>query len=204
MARFPHAKRVRLSSPLQNQFVETIRPFIRTDFSLPLKRRHYKDDIHLEPYKPAILHLAGGKRKGIHEPLGRCVGREHQVCCAMKEVSPLSLETPLPSETIRAIEFIRSTPDDQIREIWGFQPRSAGDLVRSCASAQAKWNACIPESISAAPGKFQTVAAKQLLHQLNVGGAAWMDQFAYGFPTTGKLSQISLSPQGGNPLIAPH
>ena len=182
---------------MQNQLVATIRPFIRAAFSLPLKRRHYDDDVHLEPYRPAILHLAGGQRKGIREPLDRCVDRKHHVCCSLQEDSTLSLETPMPSETIRAIEFTRSTPDDQIRRIWDVQLRAAEDLVRSCAPAQAKWNARIPESISAASGKFPTVAAKQLLRQLNFGVEAWIDQFAYGFPIAGKRSQISLSPRGG-------
>ena len=109
--------------------------------SLPLKRRHYNDDIHLVPYKPEILHLVGGQRKGNHELLDRGVDWEHHVFCAMQEDSPLSLETPLPSETIRAIEFTRSTPDGQIRRSWDVQLRAAEDLVRSCAPAQAKWNA---------------------------------------------------------------
>ena len=102
----------------------------------------------------------------------------------------------MPSETIRAIEFTRSTSDDQIRRIRDVQLRAAEDLVRSCAPTQTKWNACVPGSISAAAGKFQTVAAKQLLHQLNFGGAAWIDQFAYGFPIDGKLSQAFLFPRG--------
>ena len=123
---------------MQNQLVATIRPFIRAAFSLPLKRRHYDDDVHLEPYRPAILHLAGGQRKGIREPLDRCVDRDHHVCCAMQEDFPLSLETPLPSETIRAIDFVRSTPDGQIRRIRDVQLRPSGELVRTCALAQTK------------------------------------------------------------------
>ena len=170
---------MRFTSPLQNQLIGTIRPFVRTAFSLPLKRRRYNDDIQLDPYRPALLHFAGGQRKGTHEPLGRCLDRKHHVWRALQEDFPLSLETPLPSETIRAIEFTRSTPDVQIMRIWDVQLRAAEDLVRSCAPAQTKWNACVPESISAASGKFQTVAAKQLIHQLNVGGAAWIDQFAH-------------------------
>ena len=96
----------------------------------------------------------------------------------------------MPSETIRAVEFIRSASDDQIRRIWGVRLRAAEDLVRSRAPAHARWNARIPGSIPAASGKFQTAAAKQLLHHLNVGGAAWIDKFAYVFPIDGKLSHV--------------
>ena len=40
------------------------------------------------------------------------------------------------------------------------------------------------------------MAAKQLLQQPNVGGAAWVGQFAYGFPIDGELSQAFLFPRG--------
>ena len=96
---------------------------------------------------------------------------------------------PLLSETIRAIDLFRSTPDGQIRRILDVQLREAEELVRTCALAQTKWNACIRGSISAAAGKFQTVASKQLLRQLNVGGAAWIDQFPHGFQITGTMSR---------------
>ena len=102
----------------------------------------------------------------------------------------------MPSETIRAVEFIRSASDDQIRRIWGVRLRAAEDLVRSRAPAHARWNARIPGSIPAASGKFQTAAAKQLLHHLNVGVSALIGQFAYGFPIAGKLSQAFLFPSG--------
>ena len=69
VALFPPAKRVRLTFPLENQLVETIHHFVRAVFSLPLKRRHYNDDIRLEPYRPALPRFAGGQRKGIHDPL---------------------------------------------------------------------------------------------------------------------------------------
>ena len=119
------AERARLSPPLQNQCAETIRPLIRAEFPLPLKRRRYKDDIRLEPCKPAILHLAGGQRKGVREPRDRCFDREHHVCCALKGNLPLSVETPMPSEAIRAIEFTRSTPGDKV---WRFGMFSCAQL----------------------------------------------------------------------------
>ena len=136
------------------------------------------------------------KRKGIHELLDRCRDRTHHVQCALKEDFPLSLEDPLPSETIRDVEFTRSTADGEICKVCDFQLHAAEELVRTRASAQTKWNARILGSIAAAAGRFQTVAAKQLLRQLNIGGDAWVGQFAYGFPITGTLSQKLLYPSG--------
>ena len=115
--------------------------------------------------------------------------------CALGEVFPLSSETPLPPETIHAIEFIRSSSDEEVRGTWASQLRAVEELVKLPTPEQHRWNASIPGSISAAAGKFQIIAVKKLLRQLGVGGEAWLGQFAFGFPITGKLSQRFLFPQ---------
>ena len=107
------------------------------------------------------------------------------------------------SGPIRDIEFIRSTSGGKIRRIWGVQLRAAEDLVRPCAPAQTQWNERIRGSISAAAGKLQTVAAKQLLRQLNSGGAACAGQFAYGFPIAGKMSRVFIPARGGFDSLLP-
>ena len=66
----------------------------------------------------------------------------------------------MPSGDLRDIEFTRPTPDGQIFKILDVQMQAAEELVRTRALAQTRWNACIPVSISAADGKFPTVAAK--------------------------------------------
>ena len=100
----------------------------------------------------------------------------------------------MPSETSGAVEFISPTPNGRILNIWDVQMGATEELVRICALSQSKWNARIPGSISADVGKFQTVVVKKLLRQLNVGGEAWLGQFAFGFPITGNLSQRFLFP----------
>ena len=89
--------------------------------SLPLKRRRYNDDVHLGPYQEAGLRLDGRTRKGIRELLDRCRGRMRHVRCALKERFPPAIETPLPSDTLDAIEFIRPADSDRVLEIWGVQ-----------------------------------------------------------------------------------
>ena len=154
----------------------TIHPFIRSAFSLSLKSRRYNDDFRLHPYKAAKLHLAGRKRKGMRDPLNSCRDRVRHVRCASKGRFPLSLETPLHSETLDSAEFIRSTPDGRILRIWDDRMRATSELVRSCALAQTKWNARIPGSITDASGKFQSDAIKQMMDQLNIGDADWIGQ----------------------------
>ena len=85
---------------------------------------------------------------------------------------PLSLETPMPSETLDAIEFTRPDDNNRILKIWGVQLRATEELDRSFSLAQTKWNACIPGPIAASGGKFQNVSPKQLTLHLNIGGSA--------------------------------
>ena len=158
------------------------------------KRRHYNDVIRMVPYKAAHLHLDGRRRKGIHEPIGRRRDRVRRVRCSLKENSPLSLDTPMHSETLSAIEVIRSTPDEQIRTIWDVQLRAAEEFARKCAMDQTKWNARIPGPIAAAGGMFRNVAAAQLFHQLNIAWSSRVGQFAYGSPITGTMARKYLFP----------
>ena len=167
----PHpAKRARLAFSCWPSEREAIRPYIRTDFPLQLKRRHYNDDVRPESYKASRLRFDWRQRNGIRELLGRCRDRARRLRCALGGNLPISLETPLHSETLRDIEFIRATPGDQICMMRDVLLRSAEELVRTRAQAQTKWNDFIPGSISAAAGKCQTVAAIHLLRHLNIGG----------------------------------
>ena len=108
---------------MQNQLAETIRPFIRAAFSLQLKRRRYNDDIRLVHYRPVLLRSGFGQREGVHEPL-TAVWIGNTTCGSPRKRTPLSTE-PLPSETIRAIEFTRSTPGGQNPEDLGFPSASS-------------------------------------------------------------------------------
>ena len=127
-------------------------------------------DFRPVPCKASRLHIECRHRKWISEPLESCRYRAHHVRCALRESLPLSSENPLPSETLRDIEFTRRTPGDQVRKIWDVQLRAAGNLVRSRALGKTKGDARSSGPIAAAAGKFQTVAAKHLLRHLNIGG----------------------------------
>ena len=132
---------------LRSQGVKPIPSFDRTFFSLPRKRRRYNDDVFLEPYKPAALHLAGGQRKGLREPLDWRRNYGQHVREAPKSRFPLSHVTPLPAETRRVAAFIRDTPPDDIVRLWDAQLSALDDLVKGCKLAQSKWDACIPEKL---------------------------------------------------------
>ena len=161
-------------------------PFVRSAFSLQLKRRHYNDDARLGPYNEGKLHLDGRGEFAnpwidfaIERAKSDAIRRRHFLFPTRRHA---------PSGTLDVIEFIRSADKDRVVKIRGVQLRATEGLARCCALAQTIWNARIPWSIAAADGNLQTVAGKHPAHHLNVGGSAWASQFAYGFPVVGSLS----------------
>ena len=78
--------------------------------------------------------------------------------------------------------------------IWEAQLSRVEQLVTSCTLAQSKWDACILPEILPAADHLKTVALKQLMKECGIGGSRWLDQFAFGFPIAGVLSQKHLYP----------
>ena len=107
----------------------------RTFFSRPRKRLRYNDDVYMGPYKPDVLHFAGGRREGIHEPMGDCRNCEHHVRDALKERFPLSHVTPLPAETRESAAFIRDNPPGAIIKVWDAHPSALDELAQGCKVA---------------------------------------------------------------------
>ena len=163
--------------------------FDRLKFALPRERSSYNDDIQLEPFCKADFSIAGQQRKGIHEPLSSCKSFDRHVRASMDERFPLSISTPLPHRLRNNALFCRDTPPARLLSIWETQLSKVEKLVSSCALAQSKWDACIPPELLPAAGRLKTVAIKQLMGVCGMGGTRWLDQFAFGFPITGLLSQ---------------
>ena len=102
----------------------------------------------------------------------------------------------MPSETSDPIEFIRSTDNDRVLEIWNFQLRETEELFRSCDMRTADQMECAHSWVDFyGLWGFQTDVAKQLMRHLNIGGSVWVGMFAYGLPIAGLLSQKYLFPR---------
>ena len=108
---------------------------------------------------------------------------------ALLEPFPLSIETPLPAHTVRAAVFVRDSPPDAVASFWSKQLQRLSALVKNSHPLQERWNRSIPPSLAPAAGKLNTVALSQLMDLCGIAGQRWVDQFAFGFPITGVLSQ---------------
>ena len=174
--------------------IATIGAF-RSEFGIPpVELSSYNDLLKIETYTAADLSFADRQRRGIHQLLEDSPSLEAHVARAMKQTFPLAAETPLPAITKKAALLIKKTPASSMIPFWEKQLRRLEQLVSDASAAQARWDRDIPSSLKPAAGKLKTVALKQLFQMTGIGGVAWLDQFAFGFPITGKLSQTSVYP----------
>lgn len=163
--------------------------FDRQNVQLPRQHRSYNDDVRVEAYEPPAMAYADKQRRGIHENLESCESTREHVSRALREPFPLSVETPLPQDTLDAAVFSRDCPPDRLRAFWANQLGRLEKLVQDSELAQRKWDSAVPDGITTAAGKLKTVALSQLMRQCGLGGQKWILQFANGFPITGELAQ---------------
>lgn len=108
---------------------------------------------------------------------------------ALKERSPQAQDIPLPTETKRAADFISDSHPRSAAGFWGKQLEWLSPLKKIPRSRQKQWDSAIRPVIKPGAGKIQDRMILDLSAQCGIGGARWMDQFAFGFPITGAMSQ---------------
>ena len=80
-------------------------------------------------------------------------------------------------------------PPDSVDSFWPNQLQRLSTLVDNSRHLQAQWGKFIPTALAPAAGNLNTVALSQLTDHCGIAGQRWVDQFAFGFPITGVLSQ---------------
>ena len=160
----------------------------------PATRKSFNDLLAIDSYEVAELSFADRQRKGIHSLLTDAPSFEAHIHAAMRQVFPLSADTPLPPPLKRAAELVKSTNPEALSQFWDKQLLRLEKLIADSAEAQREWDNGILLSLRPAAGKLKTIALKQLFSQAGIGGADWLGQFALGFPITGKLSQKGVYP----------
>ena len=93
-----------------------------------------------------------------------------------------------------SLAWATSADTDAIATSRGAQIGRSSSLVRGCLPTQEQWFNSTPESIRGEQARFQAVAYHQLMRHFDLGGADWVRQFIFGFPTTGILSQPGVFP----------
>ena len=86
-------------------------------------------------------------------------------------------------------------------DFWEGQLKRVKLLVDQAADLQQKWYQKADPRIHSATGKFNFISMMSLMGQYNIGGKSWLQQFVWGFPITGGLSQTGAYPT--DPKAAP-
>ena len=114
----------------------SIENFDRQHVQLPMRHWSYNDDVEVEAYRPPGLAYAGKLRRGIRENLESCASMREHVSRALREPFPLSVETPMPKDTLGAAIFSRDCPPGQLRSFWSIQLCKLEKLVLDSELAQ--------------------------------------------------------------------
>ena len=88
-------------------------------------------------------------------------------------------------------------------DFWEGQLKRVKLLVDQAADLQQKWYQKADPRIHSATGKFNFISMMSLMGQYNLGGKSWLQQFVWGFPITGDLSQAGVYPTGPKVTSAP-
>ena len=113
----------------------------------------------------------------------------------IKEDFYLAKDIPLPTELSESLRFINNSDPRAIRHWWNLQGERVESLVDELQETQLVWDARTPDCIAAATGKLKTVSLLALSLNFNLGGRDWAEQFTYGFPLVGDLSQDGVYPR---------
>ena len=134
-------------------------------------------------------------KKGLSPEILDSMSYQDHISKAMNSLFPLAMDTPLPAEITRSLEFMKTTDPKLILQFWDVQLNRLDQLIMDCSAKQSEWFQSAPKGIEGAQSRFQSVAYRQLLSQAGLGGEKWVTQMIFGFPTTGCFSQCVTFPQ---------
>ena len=170
-------------------------PSLSKEFTaLPVERDSFNDILIIDSFKAADLTFADRQRKGIHTLLEDAPSIKAHIAAAMRQEFPLAMDAPLPPSLQRTALLIKHSPEKSIIQFWDQQLLRLRNLVAEAVPFQKAWGDSISLKLRPAAGKLQTIALKQLFPLSGINGMDWLDQFAVGFPITGKLSQNQVYP----------
>ena len=172
----------------------SIRPFDASRLPKVSKQTSYNDDVKLEHFQSSSRLYAGKQRKGVIDEHLECLSMQEHIDKALSSPFFLSLEVPLPLSIKEAATFIKDSPPELILNFWDEQLSSLDKLIMEASSLEHSWNALIPPEIAPAAGKLKLAAFMSLALQCDCGGSAWLQQFLFGFPLVGRLSQSHCYP----------
>ena len=153
------------------------------------KKASYNDDVKLEHFQSSTRHFAGKQRRGVIDEHMECLSMAEHLDTALKSPFFLSLSVPLPDSIRAAALFLKDAPTEAVRTFWDQQLSALDELIQDASQTEAEWIKLIPPETAPTAGKIQLAAFMSLSLQCQAGGSTWLQQFLFGFPLVGRLSQ---------------
>ena len=178
-------------------------PFNSIASPTPTRESSYNDDISIPHYEGASRTYADKQRKGARDDIPDASAAYHHVELACHLPSFLAQEIPLPAALISSQIFLSECNDSQISAFWDKQIFLLEKLVLASTETEARWAAQIPPAIRPAAGKAKVTALLSLMKQASLGGQRWMNQFVFGFPLVGEISQLGVYPPSRKEVSPP-
>ena len=154
------------------------------------------DDLKVSHYESSPYTYMGQQRRGDFEPIKDADNHLDRIYKAIELEFFLARQIPLPEEMHEANKFITSAPPESIIAFRNKQLARLDTMITQAATTQKEWQQQTPDSIKCVTGELKTVTIAQLLDYYNMGGQQWIQQFIYGFPLIGTLSQKGAFPEG--------
>ena len=153
------------------------------------KRETYNDDMSIESFAISARHFDGEQRRGVTEAHLGCLNLQERTEKALRGPFPLSPRTPIPDRILDASLFVDNSHPNAVLSFWNDHLSEPQFAVGDSASLHDQRNTLIPLKTYPSAGKIQLPALTHLAQLCNAGGSEWMQQFLYGFPLIGRLSQ---------------
>ena len=144
--------------------------------------------------------------KGVNPDIQDATDYLGHICKAVKADFPSTQPISFPSEIKGSIEWICTTPKEEVLQFREGQFARLSRLLGRSASTQAKWGESTPNELRGGTCRIATVPLLSLMRHFGLGGGRWVTQLVRGFPSCGVISQegVFSTTQKAKPPYSPH
>ena len=158
------------------------------------------DSLFIPHYEPNAHTFSGKQRRGIVQTIDSATSYNEHIGFAERMQSPLSIDTPIPSDLGEVIDLIANNEANLITGFWESQLADFEVLSGKTRLVSDEWYKQTHPKIAPATGHINAALLAFLIQALEIGDQRWPSQFIHGFPLTGYICQSGVFPLQQEPL----
>ena len=149
---------------------------------------------------PSVPHAGSFfQKRGLAHHVEDDLSPQSHVSRALSFDFPLSFDAKLPGDVSQAVEFLSSTADVDVRSTWNLALKKLRRRAAELEGQRKRELGEIDASLRPFAAKVHLPLLRETLQDLGMGGSAWVDQFAAGFPLVGSVGEEGVYPLKGDP-----